>query len=250
MNKSSSLKFIVLLLLVAGFGIYLVANIKITRQKADEKIRLEEEATIHITGVVRELDLNPDESQRMRIKGVKFMLSDLSEASKTAVGDSNGLVYLRGKPDSTQEILGKCAEVSGIVDEAWKQNLGENAYGAMLEVKKITRANYEDCSGNVYNAVSDNSPYELLTFEGRLTRFKRVYPDIGYDYKIDLNTPYIDNTSASGIDTPLDFLVTVPADPAIWELFENYIDKPVKIKGYVKWGYSESKYLEAVEVKR
>lgn len=149
--------------------------------------------------------------------------------------------------------IGKCVEVKAVmhlvtksfVNETYTVN-GEYTYRNLyLSPISIKQLDYNKCDPYPSSFISDleKTGAKIQIFSGTLQRQDRPAPDIGYDYSLSLETPFVDELSASGLPREASSITVEPSNNEIWKFVEQNIGRNVSLEGYMTWGYSESRYL-------
>ncbi len=221
--------FIVGLLLFSSIQIFKSPAPTISTQPPTQK------ALLTFTGVIRTV------GERQG-----FQLTDLNEKSYTYNGEEylGFLIQSTTQNFNQEHYLGKCVKVNLDLSSNFdgKTTNNDRLYAHIDTIEPLA---YEQCTpyGKYLR------PLEKQTdFTGVIKRFERPAPDIGYDYILDLDEPYLDTTHMSGIPTNLDATVLIPLDDTVWKDIEETIGMPVKVSGAFEWGYAESKFLRVSSV--
>jgi hypothetical protein len=186
----------------------------------------------------------------MGLSYANFQVADLKNRKE---GEIAGY-YLESEDSEFVRYQGKCVRVIGTVKEGWqdieKQNFTVNKQDtyqrSVLIPSEIEPLKYSTC--NPY-AKSVSESLNKVTLKGTIIRGVRPAPDIGYDYQLKLDEPYLDKSSFSGSPEKISTLDVAPSNNSLWETLEKSIGKKVKIEGFLAWGYSETRYLKATSVK-
>jgi hypothetical protein len=217
-----------------------------TPKSAIEKIDAD---TIKVTGVIRSSGLMDSEKEKLNIDS-DYQITNLINKPAYSRGNIYGFFVITEEDISNYE--GRCVSLKGGVPDAWRdiqvndfEFNGQYTYQrAALTLKTIESLKYEDCSPYEKTSI----PHEYMrpaTFSGILSRLSRPAPDIGsgYDYKVKLNSPYLDKGSMTGVPTVVSSFILAPTDNNMWKVFEENIGNNVTVMGDIRWGYAESQYL-------
>jgi hypothetical protein len=213
---------------------------------------------IVLIGVIRDSGLRQEEVNILLIPQLKYQIADLKDKNfKFKDIEFNG-AYLNESNLEIAKNVGKCVEITGIVPET--SNLISNDYTAngqytynriVLNPTKLKVLNNKYCNVYTFNE-SDLNNLKKVNLEGKITRFSRPAPDIGYDYQIILKEPFVDNTNASGLPQTVNSYLIVPKSDEVWKKIEDNIKRDrnnIKLEGYENWGYAESKYILVDSIK-
>ena len=149
-------------------------------------------------------------------------------------------VFLIGDETSIASYWGKCVEVNGLIPPGQDGTvLSDNYYRANLVVQSIEPSN--DCMVSFNNYSDTVTPTD--TYTGTIARNNRPFPDIGYDYKIILNTPYMDKNSASGLDQTVTEVVLVPMTNDVFTKLQQNVGKVAGVSGVWHAGFADSNFF-------
>lgn len=201
---------------------------------------------ITVTGVIRTGGLAPEEKLRLNLPAAAFQLTDFVKPGEPQKISG---YYLLATDQTVAPFLGKCVRVSGTIPEDWKvRDLADSYSRSVLNALTLEEIPTPVCQPYAA-APQNNYPGEKMTLNGIIGPGHRPAPDIGYDYQIELTTPFIDETSASGSPQPVSAIGVVPGTNAVWLDLEKHLGKKVEINGYLQWGYAESKIFEITSFK-
>jgi len=215
------------------------------RFKYTPKIINQEKNTnsISVVGVVRISGLTDEEKQKNNLQVAKYQLTNFG--SKTFQGVEG--FYLQADNIQLDQIVGKCARITGAIAPDWK-NKKELLYQRQLFIATlITALDYSNC--DPYTATPPDSNQKNMIFDGSIRRINRPAPDIGYDYTLTLNVPFVSSDSASGLPQEVNEVTLVPSNDDVWKNIDLLVGKDVILQGPYLWGYAESKYVLVTGVK-
>jgi len=92
----------------------------------------------------------------------------------------------------------------------------------------------------------DNYPeYEQIikTYSGMIAKNIRPMPDISYDFKLILTTPYQDTNDPSGLERTVTDIVIVPFTQETFTTLNNNLGQTVTVTGEWTTGFAESEFL-------
>ena len=213
---------------------------------------------IKLIGVIRDSGLRKEETDLLSISLLKYQITDLKEKQfQYEITKYNG-AYLLDSNLKIYENIGRCIELDGRIAET--NNLADPSYMVngqytysriVLNPKSITILDRSECYG-IYNDSSLNKNSDTYRkLQGKIARFQRPAPDIGYDYQVILKEPITDNNNTSGLPQIVNSYLISPVSDEIWNLLEQEIEKDSKstvIEGYDTWGYAESKYIIVIAI--
>lgn len=245
---------ILILLLALTLGFYFFVFNKSAVNKLKKTTNPNE---IVLIGVIRESGLSQEEASILLISNFKYQITDLKDKTfKFKDIDFDG-AYLSDSDLEISKNIGKCVEITGIVAESndlvssdYTVN-GQYTYNRIvINPTEITVLNNNLCNVYTFNE-SDLNNLSKVILEGKINRFSRPAPDIGYDYQVILSEPIVDNTNASGLPQTVNSYLIVPKSNEIWKIIEESIEDKdsIKIEGYENWGYAESKYILVDSIK-
>ena len=210
---------------------------------------------IKLIGVIRDSGLRKEETDLLGIPLLKYQISDLKgNTFYYESGEYDG-AYLLDSNVQIAKNIGKCveldtkiAETDNLADPSYTIN-GQYTYKRIVvNPIKMKILNRKECSVYTTNddALANQNDQNKRTLTGKIARFQRPAPDIGYDYQVILKEPITDNNNASGLPQIVNSYLISPVSDEIWELIEQEIEKDsdsTVIEGYDTWGYAESKYI-------
>jgi hypothetical protein len=213
----------------------------ITNTVAPTEILPTDANQILLTGVIRDggIIANTGISINYNIKNVVNQITDLKNVPNN--NKINGY-FLIDPSNKSNEFIGKCVTLTGVIPNEWKGvKLGETLDRSAINVLSVSALDFTACKTTYTPGVIDTT--KVQSWNGKIERENRPACDIGYDYKLTLTTPYMDNNNASGQPLLVKDLVMIPNTDALWKIFEQNINKTVEIKGESKGGYAESTYI-------
>jgi hypothetical protein len=258
MNKILKKMLVLSLILLSIFLIYFFKFNK-TQNKYTENISgVPALNKITLIGVIRDSGLRQEEADALNIPLPRYQITDLTNKSfKYKEIEFNG-AYLNESNLEISKNIGRCVEITGVdteintlVTSDYMVN-GQYTYNRMvLSPLKLKILNNKFCNVYTFNE-SSLTNLKKVTLEGKITRFTRPAPDIGYDYQIILKEPFTDENNASGLPQTVNSCLIVPISDEIWKKIEGSIkgDKDnLTLEGYENWGYAESKYILVTSIK-
>ena len=242
MNKTVSIAF-VSLAIISG-SIFILTKTQNKEVVSVVPTELAKEKQTQITGVLRTAGLSIEEKQNNNLANVKYQITDLGiDSSKMTANEIQG--YFLSSDKLNDQMVGKCITVSGTLMEGMTVLADSYNRGGLL-VTKYEQNDYSKCHPYLYSNRDESIP--ALSFKGVLRRSDRPSPDIGYDYILKLDQPYLDKESASGTAQYVGAIDISPTNDELWMVIENNINKEVAVEGRMLWGYAESRYLEIVKI--
>lgn len=195
---------------------------------------------ISIIGVLRTSGLSDEEKQTFSLPNVDFQVIHLR--------DNNVSGYYLQTNTLTEEMLGSCIEVTGVIPAEWKNKDIKDTYNrSALDVSSIETIDRSICYP--YSQLNTSEEIgEVAVLNGVITHRKRPAPDIGYDYELTLSAPFVDKLSSYGSPQTLHSVSVIPESDQVWITLEQNIGKKITIKGVMKWGYAESRYFNAIAI--
>lgn len=96
-------------------------------------------------------------------------------------------------------------------------------------------------------ATTNQTSKKTVSLQGFL-RHQTPYPsDLGYEYALELKTPFTDELNASGNPTQYRVEIT-PTNKTVKAELDKNIGKEVTVEGTMEWGYAESRSLYVTRV--
>lgn len=238
-----SVVLLLVIILLVG-GVWLVKNKTSLGQRP---VTSNQESPTVVTGVIRTSGLSEEEKQKFGLTTVNYQITDLINNNGQPAIDG---YYLQTGKNSVPELLGKCVKINGTVPNEWKNRGYDDIPYARVafDADKIEIVDYSQCNPFAYSATQDFIESDMSRFEGTAIYAQRPAPDIHYDYQLKLNKPYFDDPSSSGMPQNVSFIDISPSSHSLWRQLEDSINKEVTIDGYMTWGYSETRYLQIVNI--
>ena len=117
--------------------------------------------------------------------------------------------------------------------------ISENYFRANMVVSSVQPST--DCSVSLDNYTDASS--SSGTYSGIIARIDRPTPDIAYDYKLFLTTPYKSTDNASGQEEMVTSIIVVPMTTDVFSKFETGLGKTVTVNGQWMTGFAESSFF-------
>lgn len=218
----------------------IVATFILFRQLNPPTIPVEPNSVTAV-GVLRTSGLSDDEMERLGIYP-DFQVSDVAADPQSTV---QGFYLLT--PDIDVTLSGECVKVSGVIAEGWVDHPDSYSRSA-LEKVKLEKLDNTLC--NPYRNPGGGVPegQASVRFTGTLLLNRRPAPDIGYDYQLKLDQPFLDNDSPAGSPQWVSSVEVVPSSDVIWRSVQENLNRKVTVEGFMLWGYAESKYFRAESI--
>ncbi|MCK9368703.1 hypothetical protein M0R04_01880 [Candidatus Dojkabacteria bacterium] len=155
--------------------------------------------------------------------------------------------YLLGS-SGVSTYWGKCVGVDGTIPTEWSTTAKiSNSYNrSAITVTGIELLPFEECGGGYTKDSKAGSTLE--TFIGTVQHTKRPSPDIAYDYKMVLDTPFVDKYSQSGLNPSVSSVIISPANFDMLTTIEGGMAQKLTLTGYAVGGYAESTYFDIFSV--
>lgn len=240
--------FLLLIILLTS-GVWFVLNIK-NRIFSDQQPAVPDQTNeTVVTGVLRTSGLSEEEKQQFALTTAAYQITDFGDYQKTSQqGQTMGYYLL--STTITDELLGKCVRVAGMIPLEWKSKNKSDSYNRLaLNIANIEKIDNASCNPYSQTPPTIDNTQEKLVLRGTIVHGKRPAPDIGYDYQLKLVEPFIDKFSSVGATQEVSEVYIAPTTNSLWTELENNIDKEVTVEGYMAWGYAESRYLEIISIK-
>jgi hypothetical protein len=254
MNKSSNKNIIIVvivaitaLVLVAGVFYWLGSNSKEAEKNAilptPTKI-MQASSPSKLYGYIFSSGIN-----QTMVKYAKYQVTYLNTKENVIGADSltdkfDG-AFLLGKDSDIEKYWGQCVEVAGsLTNDVASGDLVDNYYRVFMNVDSITPSTKctIEITANPNNTASK-------TFKGTIIKADRPEPDITYDYKLMLTTPYNDTENASGLEQKVTEIIITPASKEMFDAIRSNYNKKVTISGEWIWGFAESKFFLVSSIK-
>jgi len=237
---------VLLLIILLASGAWFVLNTK-NRTSLNQQPGTSSQANETVaTGVLRTSGLSEEEKQKFGLATVNYQITDFKASQE---GQVTGYYLLSNA--ISDELLGKCVRVAGMIPQEWKsKNKGDSYNRLALNIANIEKIDNSSC--NPYSQIPptvDNTQ-EKLVLRGTAIHGKRPSPDIGYDYQLKLVEPFVDKFSSAGSPQKVNLVDISPSTDSIWIELENNINKEINVEGYMVWGYAESRFLSVINVSR
>lgn len=148
--------------------------------------------------------------------------------------------FLVGQDADYAQFWGKCVEVTGTMGpDINRQSLPETYYRSYISVTDIK------ISGSCAVSLNSYPEYEQLTgtYSGRIEKNTRPAPDIGYDYKLILSTPFTTTNTASGLEETVTDIIIVPLTEDTLEQMQDNLNKTVTVDGEWMNGFAETNFF-------
>lgn len=183
------------------------------------------------------------------VKYAKYQVTYLNTKENVIGADSltdkfDG-AFLIGKDADIEKYWGQCVEVAGsLTNDVANEDLVDNFYRVFMNVDSITPSTKctIEITANPNNTASK-------TFKGTIVKAERPEPDITYDYKLMLTTPYTDAENASGLEQKVTEIIITPASKEMFDAIRSNYNKKVEISGEWIWGFAESKFFLVSNIK-
>lgn len=200
-------------------------------------------------GVLRRVDMLQDQAVRMQLDQPVYIV-DTEQFTLEGRPIANHL-YLKQVQvplDLAMELFeGKCVEVDGTLDPLSMQMdgmyYGESVLGGFVLVHPtIAPVDIQKCMQAFSNTFKPDV-YETIELEGVISRINRPSADINYDYIIETTSRIPGAQDMSGTGRQITSSVVMPTNFEIYKDIEEKLGTPVKVKGYLQWGYAESQFF-------
>lgn len=205
-----------------------------------------------VVGVLRESGLRPEEKTALGLDFSTYQVErDVANSDQAA--SFNGIYLATEQVDPS--LLGKCVKVVGDVKKGWEKIPTDLTLNGQYTYNRVAylSTGIQEVDSSMCNPYQKEIEVTLagdkkLSFSGVLQRFSRPVPDIGYDYEIKLDESYDDPFDASGLTQKKDTIVLIPATNALWQQVEENMNKKIIVEGFMRWGFAESRFLEATSL--
>lgn len=149
-------------------------------------------------------------------------------------------VFLTGQNKDFTPYWGKCVIATGSLPaEINTTNPSENYYRANMQVTSIALS--DNCS--VILDEHTDAAISTGTYTGIILSNKRPAPDIAYDYKLVLTTPYKTTNTASGLEELVSEIIIVPMNNGAFMEIEQNLGRKVTVDGEWMTGFAESTFF-------
>jgi hypothetical protein len=239
--------------------VVVIALLLVLNQKYGHKLNkpknIDINAEFTITGILREMDLDPEGKVNRAINDGRFQLTRLNKKDLEKLPYDTTSLFIEVYPESIKGMVGKCVTVVGKLNPSWIAKMDEAykedkfLYNALtFDATSVNQNGYDKCDGYlVNNEIPEGSKPVIVT--GTIQRLPRVVPDVGpYDYVIMFKDEYISTDNASGEPHKREYMPIEPQSNEIWQKLENKVGTPTALEVYELWGYVESKYLLVIRV--
>lgn len=211
-----------------------------------------DENQITLIGVLRTSGVSDHMAAGWSISKPTYQITSLTTKFSYSNIEFDG-AYLVNSDVPLEKYLGRCVQLKAGVQELSKSFIngdylvnGEYTYKNLLlypiKVQPLLFLFCKPYNNKLSSEDIEKDPQRLLV-TGTMGRLTRDTPDIGYDYEIILDIPYIDPLSSAGPSKQKNSILVVPATNSIWEKIERNIGKRVTLDGHMSWGYAESRFL-------
>jgi len=241
------LAVLLFIVLVAGGSLFVLnSKNKISSQQLPANVQANQTVA---TGVIRTSGLSDEEKQKFGLIATNYQVTDFGDYQK-AYKENQIMGYFLLSNNVSDDLLGKCVRVTGIIPEDWKNKNKADAYNrSVLNVANIEKVDNSNCNPYAQTQPAADNTQEKLTLRGTVIHAKRPAPDIGYDYQLKLSEPFVDKFSSAGSPQKVSMVDVTPITNNLWNELENNINKEITVDGYMVWGYAESRYLRIVDIK-
>lgn len=169
--------------------------------------------------------------------------------------------FLEGSQDF-ESYWGKCVGIIGTIkmEKSTERNNYSFDRGA-FSVQKISTLNFDSCQFAIGETKEELAQYmlkhygpslEQTTMTGFIDRAKRISPDIGGDYILELDEPYVNNSYVDDLGNPavMHSIVIGYLNFEMLKIFEQRIldGKKVRLTGYKIGGYLHSSVLRVTSI--
>lgn len=179
------------------------------------------------------LQIGPD----YQLTYINYEASNIAPVSLKMMLDG---VFLVGQNDEFEQYWGMCVEVTGsLPPEINTTTPSENYFRANMRVTSIKLS--DNCS--VILDEHTDAAISTGTYTGIILRNERPAPDIAYDYKLVLTTPYTTTNTASGLEEIVSEVVVVPMNNEAFSIIGNNLGKKVTVDGEWMTGFAESTFF-------
>ncbi len=257
---------LLILLVLAGFYLYynMYSTIIPAKNKNAKPVQQEDvlkdrqtDLPTSFIGILRPSGLLQDQKQMMHLSpGEQIVVTQPFNIN----GNTYNFAYLgamiaNSKYPSDAYSNGKCVWVQGIIDPL-SVNDTQTYYeqstlgGVVLPEATIQPEDFEKCRDAISTVVKPmQDGLESLEISGVIRSLDRPAPDIAYDYLIESTSAISGVLDMSGLSNEKTSVVVVPANFDIYKIIEETLGKPVRVKGYLQWGYAESQSFTVEELK-
>ena len=202
---------------------------------------------IVVVGVVRSSGLTDEQKTEIELPFSAYQIADL-EHTGTSVSLPDGYVLALPDAPAVQKLIpyiGRCVEMQLapllVISDIQKDAI----FGRSIAVPRlITELPFTRCTPypEVVN-VSAEEKEKKYEAHGVLSNAVRPAIDINYDYTIRFAPPFQKIHNAESESGSFTEMVIVPGNKNVWKRIEENIGKSVRMTGYVRWGYAESRYF-------
>jgi hypothetical protein len=242
---------LIILIIVIFFNISQKQDLRKSNNNVSTNLEVKEEKLLSLSGMVWTSGLMDSEKEVLDISTDYQIVKSL--LSKGWNENTDGMFLISNGIDFKQYV-GKCVTINGEISDGWNR-LEKNNYEingkwtynrSAIVVQEIIEEDLGQCISDYDRTVKDkviieNSKHESV--RGILEFAKRPAPDIGYDFVIIPNEPFVDEQSAAGYPVEINKLDINPGTDEIFTQLTENIGKEAEVGGYMVWGYSESRYL-------
>lgn len=240
----SLLLFVILL----ACGIFFVFNTKNKSSSSQQPKTPNQTDETKVIGVLRASGLSDEEKLKFGLTTANFQVTDFGDYQK-AYQEGQIMGYYLKSDTKYDELLGKCVQVAGVIPEEWKnKNIRDSYHRLALSVTTIEKIDNSTCNPYSQTPLAPNNTQEKLVLRGTVVHVKRPAPDIGYDYQLELEIPFVDKFSSAGSPQTVSLVDITPGTNDLWNEIEMNINKEITVEGYMVWGYAESRYLQVLTV--